>query len=523
MTTREPHPRDDESREHRKDSVIPRSARLGLCLVAALVAARPVVGQGDPLLASRVDAWFGEAQRLAPGQWGIAIADAKGNLLWSHNPTESMIPASTVKLLTTGFARTVLGGNATLPTRVIGTGRVHPGNGEWVGPWSLEMNGDVTLERLPGTGPTFRDLAAQLKAKGITRLRGPLAITAEHGPADATYPAVWSPKHRGRYFAPLIGPVMLHENLVVVTVAPASKVGGRAVLIGASPRGIASMISVKAVTRKGRRARLGLAPTKNGGWVVTGTIGTRAGPRGVLATMRDPKAVVEAVWAQALADEGIAWTPSSTVPRPPAGSEQEILAEVRSASFDSVAAEVNRRSLNPGAELMLQWAGGRNEAAVRLTEHVNAVTGIAGGAYLVDGSGLSYEDRVTPYTFVTYLSRFPQTPAGRDFPFLLPANGSGTLRHLRAGFPSSGVVRAKTGTLAQAANVVGYLGRPNGVLLVALLYNGPRVWAARQAEWRLFRLLGADGIVVPADTVPVDNGQLGGESDTAEPATENNQ
>ena len=503
--------------------MISRAAGIGLSFVAALVAARPATAQADPLLAGRIDSWFAEAQRLAPGTWGIAVADAKGNLLWSHNATESMIPASTVKVLTTGFARTVLGPTAQVPTRVLATGRVHPANGEWVGTWAIQMNGDVTLERMPGTGPTFRELAAQLRAKGITRLRGPLSITAEHGPADATYPAAWSAKHRGRYFAPLIGPVMLHENLVVITVAPAAKAGGRAVLIGASPRGIASLVTVKAVTRQGRRSRLGLQPTSNGGWVVTGTIGRSAGPRGILATVRDPKKLVEAVWSQALSDEGITWTPSSAVPRPPAGSVEEVLAEVRSPIFDSVAAEVNRRSLNPGAELMLQWAGGRNEAAVRLTEHVNAITGIANGAYLVDGSGLSYEDRVTPYTFVAYLSRFPQTPAGKGFPFLLPANGSGTLHHLRAGFPTAGVVRAKTGTLAQAANVVGYLGRPDGVLLVALLYNGPRPWAARQAEWRLFRLLGADGIVVPADTAPMDNGQLGGESDTAEPATENNQ
>jgi D-alanyl-D-alanine carboxypeptidase/D-alanyl-D-alanine-endopeptidase (penicillin-binding protein 4) len=503
--------------------VLPRFARLCLCLLTTLVVVRSASAQADPLRVSRVDAWFAEAQRLAPGQWGIAIADHRGNLLWSHNPTASLIPASTVKLLTTGFARTVLGGEARVPTRVIATGRVHPTNGEWIGSWAIQMNGDPTLERMPGTGPTFRELAAQLKAKGVRRLRGPLNLTSEHGPADATYPSVWSARHRGSYFAPLIGPVMLHENLVVVTVAPSSKIGGRAVLIGASPRGLAPMVSVKATTRKGRRSRLSLQPTKAGGWVVVGSIGKSGGPRGLLATSRDPKKLVEAVWEQALADEGITWTPSANVPRAPIGSTEEVLAEVLSPAFDSVAAEVNRRSLNPGAELMLQWAGGRNDAAVRLTEHVNAVTGIADGAYLVDGSGLSYQNRVTAYTFIAYLSRFPQTPAGRGFPFLLPPNGAGTLHTLRAGFPLSGVVRAKTGTLSQAANVVGYLGRPNGVLLVALLYNGPRTWAARQAEWRLFRLLGADGIVVPADTAPVDNGQLGGESDTAEPATENNQ
>lgn len=500
--------------------MIPRSVRLGLCLLAALVAARPAAAQGDPLLLSRLDAWFAEAQRLAPGQWGIAIADQRGNLIWSHNPTSPMVPASTVKLLTTGFARTVLGSEAQLATRVIGTGRLHPANGEWIGSWAIQMNGDPTLERLPGTGPTFRELAAQLKAKGVQRLRGPLTITSEHGPADATYPAAWSPRHRGRYFAPLIGPVMLHENLVVVTVAPASRIGGRAVLIGASPRGVASLVSVRATTRKGRRSRLSLQPTRDGGWVVVGSIGKGAGARGVLATSRDPKRIVDAVWGQALADEGIAWAPSATEARAPVGSTEEILAEVRSPSFDSVASEVNRRSLNPGAELMLHWAGGWQDAAARLTDHVNAVTGIVDGAHLVDGSGLSDDNRVTPHTFVAYLSRFPQTPSGRGFPFLLPPNGSGTLHKLRAGFPSSGVVRAKTGTLARAANVVGYLGRPDGVLLVALLYNGPRTWAARQAEWRLFRLLGADGIVVPADTTVLDTGQLGGESDTAEPATD---
>jgi D-alanyl-D-alanine carboxypeptidase/D-alanyl-D-alanine-endopeptidase (penicillin-binding protein 4) len=500
--------------------VIPRSARLTLCLLAAGLAARPAAAQADPVMLSRIDSWFAEAARLAPGQWGIAIADQRGTLVWSHNPTAPMVPASTVKLLTTGFARTVLGGQAQRSTRVLGTGRLHPTNGEWIGSWAIQMNGDPTLERLPGTGPTFRELAAQLKAKGVQRLRGPLTLTSEDGPADAIYPAVWSPRHRGRYFAPLIGPVMLHENLVVVTVAPGSKIGGRAVLIGTAPRGIASLVSVRATTRKGRRSRLSLQPTKDGGWVVVGTIGKRAGARGVLATSRDPSRIVEAVWGQALADEGIAWTPSATAARAPVGSTEEVLAEVHSASFDSVASEVNRRSLNPGAELLLQWAAGRTDAAARLTEHVNAVTGITDGAYLVDGSGLSDDNRVTPYAFVAYLSRFPQTPSGRGFPFLLPPNGAGTLHKLRAGFPSSGVVRAKTGTLARAANVVGYLGRPDGVLLVALLYNGPRTWAARQAEWRLFRLLGADGIVVPADTTVLETGQLGGESDTAEPAAE---
>jgi hypothetical protein len=94
---------------------------------------------------------------------------------------------------------------------------------------------------------------------------------------------------------------------------------------------------------------------------------------------------------------------------------------------------------------------------------------------------------------------------------LLPANGTGTLHRLNSGFPGEGVVRAKTGTLGTVSTVVGYLGRPEGTILVALMYNGPRPWAARQAQWTLFRELGANGVVIPADTIPEDPVQLGGD------------
>jgi D-alanyl-D-alanine carboxypeptidase len=133
-------------------------------------------------------------------------------------------------------------------------------------------------------------------------------------------------------------------------------------------------------------------------------------------------------------------------------------------------------------------------------EHVQEVTGISSGIRLVDGSGLSYQDRVAPKVFVSYLAKFPTTAAGRNFTQLLPANGMGTLRNLTSGFPGAGVVRAKTGTLNNVATVVGYLGRPDGVLLLSLMYNGPQTWSARQEQWKLFRRLGADGVVIDADT-----------------------
>jgi len=60
--------------------------------------------------------------------------------------------------------------------------------------------------------------------------------------------------------------------------------------------------------------------------------------------------------------------------------------------------------------------------------------------------------------------------------------------------PAPGSVRAKTGTLDHVATLAGYLGRPDGVLVLSLMYNGRRIHAARAAQWDLFRLLGAEGV-----------------------------
>jgi D-alanyl-D-alanine carboxypeptidase/D-alanyl-D-alanine-endopeptidase (penicillin-binding protein 4) len=493
-----------------------------LALAFGLLGPVPAAAQGAPalsaagalgssVLAGRLDAWYESTSRRTAGKWGIAVADEQGRMLWGVNAAEPLVPASTVKLFTTGFARSVLGGTARRSTRVIGTGGLDAESGAWVGTWALELNGDPTLERAQGSGPTLYDLALQLASSGIRKLSGPLEVQSANGPATATYPAAWSSRHRGRLFAPPVGPLTLHENIVWITVRPGAKVGHRARLIETAPEGITSLVTVTATTKSGRRSRLRLSRRKDGGWIVGGTIGVRASSRRLTAVASDPKVVLNAVWGSALARAGISWNRTPTASE--FEGEPQILAEVASAPLDSLASEINRRSLNLGAELLLQWAGGRDKATERLTQHVLDVIGPSNGLYLADGSGLSYDDRVAPSAFISYLAKFPTTPAGLNFPQLLPANGTGTLRRLNTGFPGEGVVRAKTGTLGQVSTVVGYLGTQNGVILVSLMYNGPRPWAARQAQWKLFRELGADGVVIPTDSVAAPPVQLGGDDD----------
>src|SRR6202008_2545770 len=115
-----------------------------------------------------------------------------------------------------------------------------------------------------------------------------------------------------------------------------------------------------------------------------------------------------AVWASALERAGIRWV----MPGGPITQDRQsrsVLAQVESAPFDSVAVEVNRRSLNIGAELMLQWgAGSQTTGPALVTDHVRRVVGPSARVSLVDGSGLSDLNRMSPLTQMLYLARYPQ-------------------------------------------------------------------------------------------------------------------
>jgi D-alanyl-D-alanine carboxypeptidase len=143
----------------------------------------PVAAQElTPTELQKVDDWYRRTiTRTGDGEWGIAIGTMDGRVLWSFNPELELIPASTAKLFTTGFTRARAGGGARISTRVIGRGRLDSVSGRWEGAWQLELGGDPTLERPGRSGPTLRELARQLRDRGVRILEGPLALTSRTG------------------------------------------------------------------------------------------------------------------------------------------------------------------------------------------------------------------------------------------------------------------------------------------------------------------------------------------------------
>src|SRR6185436_15675549 len=154
-------------------SGFPSSVLLLLTLPGVAVKPAPHPARDPRPIQEQLNQWFARAARVAPGTWGVAVATLDGQLIWGIEPSRPMVPASGVKLFTTGFARSVLGGDARRSTRVMGSGRVDPASGTWIGSWELELNGDPTFERPSHGGPSLGELALQLHEAGIRRLVGP--------------------------------------------------------------------------------------------------------------------------------------------------------------------------------------------------------------------------------------------------------------------------------------------------------------------------------------------------------------
>ncbi len=114
------------------------------------------------------------------------------------------------------------------------------------------------------------------------------------------------------------------------------------------------------------------------------------------------------------------------------------------------------------------------------------------GVRIVDGSGLSAFDRLTPKALVTILRRLWADRDLRPAAFrILPVSGrDGTLQNRLTRPPARGNVRAKTGTLAAASALSGFVRER---FAFAILQNAPRLSAsaARTAQDRFATALAA--------------------------------
>jgi len=153
---------------------------------------------------------------------------------------------------------------------------------------------------------------------------------------------------------------------------------------------------------------------------------------------------------------------------------------------------MDRESDNFTAELVLKELGaeklgaGTSAAGAAVVTRVLAAAGIPlAGVRVVDGSGLSYDDRVTPRELGALLTAMWRKPSIRAVVSrsLATPGTNGTLIHRFLQEPARSLVRAKTGTTDISSALSGYVG--TRFAFVVIQNGDPVDWtAAHEAQDR---------------------------------------
>ncbi|SDN33959.1 D-alanyl-D-alanine carboxypeptidase/D-alanyl-D-alanine endopeptidase [Allokutzneria albata] len=354
---------------------------------------------------------------------GIVVDPASGDVLWDKSASTAMVPASTAKIITSAAALLALDPQATLTTKVV--------EGPEPGTVVLVGGGDPTISGgakgfYPGAAK-LDDLVAKVKAAtGGQQVRKVRVDTSAYA-GDTKGPGWMGADMDGQgddYAAPM-EPVMLDGGRLVVT------------------NGDSARTTTPARSAAGKLAeRLGVS-----GGASPGTAPPNAR---VLAEVQSPPI--------------------------------RQLVETLLLTSDNVLAEAMARQVAMATGAEVSFAGGAKAVHDVLTRNGFDLSGIT----LVDGSGLSTQNKVSPKLLGSVLAAASAPSSGpnaertaklRALLTGLPvAGGSGTLaERYGSGTATTGKgwVRAKTGTLNGINSLAGIVTDNDGKLLVfAFLGNG---------------------------------------------------
>lgn len=446
--------------------------------------AAPVIRFTTPRSVQSLAADMGSmAARIRSGQFGImAVSLTRGDTLFSYNAGTPLLPASTMKMLTTAVALERLGPKYQFSTDVLYDGTLDP-DGTIHGNVYLRGDGDPSLSgryMQGGPGAPIKFLAEQLAARGIKHVTGDVIGDASAFD-DQRVPEGWLTRYLQSGYAARVSALSLNENLVWVTISPSG--------VALEPATSAIPLTSNVRTVAGKGGRLSVRRFGDGSITVSGTIGSRSPPRRYVYVVEDPALFTTGALRAALIARGIAVDGGIKVGSTPSSAVK--IASIQSPTLDRIIAAMNRESINHFAELLLRAAARGPDKKVQgtvasgrelLRQFFATKVGADSSALQVfDGSGLSTLDRVTPRGMTQMLGYAHRADWGPYFHASLPVAGeSELLRRRMKGSPAQGNLHAKTGTTNDVVALGGYVTAADGeVIAFSFLYNGADRWTAK--------------------------------------------
>ncbi|GAB4543870.1 MAG: D-alanyl-D-alanine carboxypeptidase/D-alanyl-D-alanine-endopeptidase [Phycisphaerales bacterium] len=437
---------------------------LAICLLSVLSG----VASGQSL-DSQLDRVLGGAPFVDRLNLSVCILDgATGHELASHRASTSLIPASNMKLLTSGAALAVLGDDFEFLTElVLFRGEAPDGTDRLV----VRGSGDpafADFELLDDMGVTVEDFIRlwvdAIEGAGVADSVGEIVMDARIFDRELVHPS-WPEAQLNRWYCAEVSGLNFHANVLRVYTKPTEV--GRPPLLTVEPDVPWLSISNKAKTvgrGKNHTAWASRAPESN-------TIAIHADVRHattpIEVTVHEPAIVLGRVIADRLADRAHK-EPTVRLARSDEDlSGGDTIHRVRT-PIDVVLERCNVDSHNLYAEALIKrtgaqasnaqgtWARGGFALRSLLVGWLGADS--AGDAVIADGSGMSRDNRVTTELIARWLHAMDRSPHARAYRASLPSAGEeGTLRkRFRRSAPANTVV-AKTGYLSGVSALSGYV------------------------------------------------------------------
>lgn len=421
------------------------------------------------------------------GKVGVYVQVLKtGRVVYSENALTPMVPASNLKVVTTAAALDLLGPDFRYVTEL--RGGAPDSQGVLHDNLYLRGQGDPTL-CLPYVSPTapWKFFARHLQTKGIRSVEGDLV--GDDSAFDREYRGKgWFERYLLDSYAAPVSALSLNNNVVELTITSQG--------VRCDPPSLGFPLR-KEYSEGGYEECWITRDPASEVTCVKGTVTSGSAIKRSI-TVANPGLFTMGSLAGVLQSSGISIKGktrliqlSGEVARSQAAP---IIARYQSPKLKDIIAQVNKESDNVFAQHVFKTLGYRSrgigtasnsEAAVKefLQRRGVDVTGLT----MVDGSGLSTLDRISPRQLVGVVEAMWRHPHGQVFVDSLPTGGEGTLRSRLGGL----TVRAKTGTLDEHSSLTGYLVSAYGQTLgFSILVNDTQsTWAAVELEDRILHLL----------------------------------
>jgi serine-type D-Ala-D-Ala carboxypeptidase/endopeptidase (penicillin-binding protein 4) len=399
------------------------------------------------------------------GIWGIIVHSLDRNeRLFELNPGTLLVPASAAKLVSAASAAEAVGWDYRFHTDVRATGSFE--DGTLLGDLIVAGSGDPSLGGRGGDDIT--GWVGALRAVGIERIQG--RVIGDDDAIEEPRPALaWAWDDIGYATGAIYGALNVFENRMTVTVISGLTEGGPTTLrtesFGAH-RALANR------TTTGPRGSQPFAwPEQRPGepfLTIAGSV--PAGSRSITLTVSAGNPTVwfanvlrDVLMAGGIEVTGGAYDIDDVVPRPDTASS-DLLFTYTSPPLRDLVRPLLKDSINLYGEAFMRLnatpgAFPTNDAALEGLRRRLDDWGIpAEHQQLIDGSGLSRRNTITPEALLSVLRRMHESNDSSPFMTGLPIAGTdGSLAGRMRGTPAAGNVKAKTGTMTNVRSLAGYV------------------------------------------------------------------